>query len=67
MRKQKTHILFLEKDDPEKEMEFEIEFRRSLSERQRYEIMDRLVKEGLEFVRRYGYKNTPATITRSRS
>lgn len=64
-KKRKTFMLSLEKDDPEKELEFEIEFQLSLTERQRYEIMDRLVKEGLKFVRRHGYKNTPAISSRS--
>ena len=67
MKKRKTYMLSLEKDDPKKEMEFEIEFQLSLTEKQRYEIMDRLVKEGLEFVRRNGYKNTPAIAARSQS
>lgn len=64
-RKKKIYMLALDKDDPKKEREFEIEFQLSLTDKQRYEIMDRLVKEGLEFIKRNGYKNTPSIITRT--
>lgn len=58
-------MLALDHDDPEKEREFEIEFQMSLSEHERYEIMDQLVKDGLEFVERNEYTNTPAIAARS--
>ena len=57
-------MLSLEKDDPEKELEFEIQFQLSLTAEQRYEMMDRLVKDGLEFIARNGYSKTPAIVTR---
>lgn len=63
-KKHKTFILVPEKDDPEKELEFELDFQMSLTARRRYEIMDRLVKDGMEFTKRDGRKVTPATITR---
>lgn len=58
-------MLVLENDDPKKELEFEIEFQFSLTEQQRYEIMDQLVQDGLEFIKRHGYKNTPAIVART--
>jgi len=42
MKKQKTYILTLEKDDPKKEMEFEIAFQLSLSAAQRYRRMQKM-------------------------
>jgi hypothetical protein len=63
--KRKTFMLTLDHDDPEKERLFEIEFQMSLTDHERYEIMDQLVKDGLEFVERNGYTNTPAIVARS--
>jgi hypothetical protein len=65
MRTGKTHILVLDHDDPERELEFEIEFQLSLTERQRYEIMDRLVGDGLARLRERGRKTTPKISVRS--
>jgi hypothetical protein len=65
MKKRKTLILILDKDNPEKELDFEIEFQLSLTAAQRYEMMDRLVKNGLGFVKQNGYQNSPPIITRS--
>ncbi len=65
MRQNKTHILILKKDDPQKELEFEIKFQLSLTTAQRYEIMDKLVKDGLEIIQKRGYSKTPKIITRS--
>jgi hypothetical protein len=63
--KRRTFILVLDKDDPEKELEFELDFQASLTAAERYEIMDRLAKDGLEFVKRNGYKSTPAFVAQS--
>jgi hypothetical protein len=63
-KKHKTHILILDGDDPEKELDFEIEFQLSLTPAERYEIMDKLVRDGLEFVKKPGYKKTPAIVAR---
>ncbi len=65
IRRGKTHILILDTHDPKKELEFEVRFQLSLSAKQRYEIMDRLVKDGLEMVKKRGYTTTPAIVTRS--
>jgi len=64
-KKRKTYILVLDGDDPERELEFELDFQLSLSAAERYEMMDRLVNDGLEFIQRNGYKNTPAILARS--
>ena len=61
----KTHILILDKDDPKRELEFEIEFQLSLTVAERYEAMDRLVKDGLELIGQHGYSKTPPIVTRS--
>lgn len=45
MKKHKTHIPILDRDDPQKELEFEIEFQLSLAPAERYEAMDRLVMD----------------------
>jgi hypothetical protein len=63
-KKHKIFILALEKDDPEKELEFELDFQMSLTARQRYEIMDRLVKDGMEFMKRDGHKISTSIVTR---
>jgi hypothetical protein len=63
--KHKTHILILDDDDPERELEFEIKFQLSLNPAERYEIMDSLVRDVLEMKSKHGYQNTPAIVTRS--
>ena len=65
MRKQKTYILQLEKDDPKKEMEFEVAFQLSLTEKQRYKILMRLLKQTIKFVKKHDYPKTPAIISRA--
>ena len=65
IKKGSTHILLLDRDDPEKELEFEIGFQLSLTERQRYEIMDGLVRDGLARLREHGHKTAPKISVRS--
>jgi hypothetical protein len=64
-QKHRTHILLLDRDDPEQELQFDIDFQLSLTAEERYEIMHRLVSDGLSLVRNHGHKNTPAFIIRS--
>lgn len=64
-RKHKTHILILDKDDPEKELDFEVEFQLSLTAAERYEIMDRLVRDGLTLMKRNGHQDTSPIAIRS--
>lgn len=63
-KKYKTHILILDGDDPERELAFEIEFQRSLTAAERYEIMESLVKDVLELADRNGYQDTPSIVAR---
>jgi hypothetical protein len=61
----KTHTLMLDKDDRKKELEFEVQFQLSLSMKQRYEIMDRLVKDGLKLIEKRGSIKGPMIVTRT--
>ena len=63
-KKRTTHIMILDNDDPKRELEFEIQFQLSLTPSERYEIMDRLVKDGLELMIQHGYSTTPKIVTR---
>jgi hypothetical protein len=65
MKKHKTHILQLEKDDQNKEEEFEIEFQRSLTVEQRYKRMKKLVNQTMKTVKQHDYPKTPKIISRS--
>lgn len=60
-KKYKTHILVLDEDDPERELQFKIDYQLSLTAAERYEIMDRLVRDGL---RKYEHTKIPKIITR---
>jgi hypothetical protein len=62
MRKRKARILMIEKDDPEKELEFEVEFQLSLTTKQRYKRMMKLFRQTLEYVKKYDYP--PEIISR---
>jgi len=65
MRKKKTHILILDKDDPEREFEFEIEFMLSLTPAERYRMMSRLVRMGRRMKGKHDRKEAPALIART--
>lgn len=65
LRKRKTEILILDRDDPERELDFEIYFQLSLTIAQRYEIMDKLVRDGLSLIKKHGHKKTPTIFARS--
>jgi hypothetical protein len=64
MKKKKTHILSLEKDDPKKELEFEIAFQLSLSSSQRYKRMIKLFNQNKNFINKNERQKTPAVISR---
>ena len=64
IKKNGTHIMFLDYDDPKREEEFEIEFQLSLTPTQRYEAMARLVEDGLEMMRQNGYDPKPGIFFR---
>lgn len=65
MKRKNTYILQLEKDDPKKELEFEIAFNLTLTEKQRYKIFMRLLKQTIKFVKEHDYPKTPSIISRS--
>jgi len=65
IRRGKTHILILDRDHPKKELEFEVQFQLSLSVKQRYEMMYRLVKDGLELIEKRGPIKGPMIVTRT--
>jgi len=62
--KHKTFILALEKDDPERELEFELDFQASLTTQERFEMMFRRSREVAEHMSRDGYPKTPAIVKR---
>ena len=65
MAKKKTWIMKLDRDDPEKELEFEIRYRLSLSARERFQ---RMLQRSLEIAQMkvsHGHKKTPLIIQRS--
>ena len=64
-RKHKTYMLALEKDDPEKELEFEVAFQLTLSEKQRYSIMKKLTKQSRDVIKKNDNKKSPAIICHS--
>lgn len=65
LRKKKTEFLILNRDYPERELDFEIDFQLSLTIAQRYEIMDKLVRDGLSLMKKHGHKKTPTIFARS--
>ncbi|GIK59368.1 MAG: hypothetical protein HND39_05995 [Ignavibacteriota bacterium] len=65
MKRRKIYILQLDKDDPKRELEFEVAFNLSLTEKQRYKRMMMLIKRTMETVKKYDYPKTPSIIKRS--
>ncbi|HIE35734.1 MAG TPA: hypothetical protein EYP89_00655 [Candidatus Omnitrophica bacterium] len=58
-------VLKLKKDNPEKEIEFELKFLLSLSTKERFEMMFRKSEEMKEMLKRYGYGKTTQIIKRT--
>lgn len=56
-------MLSLDHDDPEKELEFEVAFQLTLTEKQRYATMKKLVQQSLEVMKNDNSK-TPAIVSR---
>ena len=61
----KTFILALEKDDPEKELEFELDFQASLTTQQRFKMMFDRSREILEMMKRDGHRKSAQIIKRT--
>jgi hypothetical protein len=64
MKKKKTYILSLEKDDPKKELEFEVAFQLSLTSSQRYKRMIKIFKKNLDFINKNERQKTSEIISR---
>ena len=65
MKKKKTYILSLEKDDPKKELEFEITFQLSLTSSQRYKRMVKMFKQNMDSISKNERQKIPAIISRA--
>jgi hypothetical protein len=65
MKKHKTHILALDGDDPEKELDFEVKFQMSLTVQQRFTMMLERSEELAERMIRDGRRRPVAVIKRS--
>ena len=65
MKTKKTYILSLEKDDPKKELGFEITFQLSLTSSQRYKRMIKMFKQNMKSVNKNERQKTPAIISRA--
>ena len=63
-RKQKTMILSIDNDDPQRELEFEVAFQLSMTTKQHYARMKKLVNQTMEVVKKSDHKKTPAIISR---
>lgn len=64
-KKKKTHILIVEDDDPEKELEFEIAFQLSLTISQRYKRLMELIKQNQNLLNSNERKKAPSIISRT--
>ena len=64
-KKHKTFILALDRDDPEKELEFELEFQTSLTTQERFKMMFDRSKEVAEMMRRNGYSKSAKIVKRA--
>ncbi len=58
-------VLKLERDDEEKEIEFELEYLLSLTTQQRFDLMFQKSKEIAEILLRHGYRKPFEIIKRS--
>ncbi len=59
------HILKLNKHNPEKEIEFELNYLKSLSTKKRFEMMFKKTKEIVELLERSGYRKSFKIIKRT--
>jgi len=62
-KKYKTFTLALDKEDPERELEFELDFQASLSVQDRFTMMFRRSREIMEALIRHGHRK-PVEITK---
>lgn len=64
-RKKKTWILCLEKDDPEKELDFEVRWQLSLSRKERFDMMFERSRQVRGMLRRHGHSTPPTIVKRT--
>jgi hypothetical protein len=64
-KKHKTFILVLDKDDPERELDFELDFQASLTMQERFEMMFKHSREVAGRAIRDGSRKAPAVIKRA--
>ncbi len=57
-------ILSIDNDDPQRELEFEVAFQLSMTTKQHYARMKKLVNQTMEVVKKSDHKKTPAIISR---
>jgi len=62
--KRKTLMLSLDKDDPQKELEFEVMYSLTLTSKERYKRMERLLRLGKSF-KKHDRKITPSIFART--
>lgn len=58
-------ILKLDKDDPQREIDFELDYLISLTTRQRFEMMIQKSREMVQLLRRNGHRKTTEIIKRT--
>lgn len=63
--KRTSRILAIDREDAETELEVELEYQLSLSASERYERMNRLVKDGFALIVEYGRQNDTSVVIRS--
>ena len=65
-KKKKSHILILDKDNPEKEIDFEIEYQLSLTTQQRFKMMFERSRElALRMIKKMDVEKAIAVIKRT--
>ena len=65
MKKKKPMILSVGNDEPERELEFEVSFHLSLTTKQHYTRMKKLLKQALGVVRNNDNPKDPSIVCRS--
>ena len=60
----RTRILKLAHHDPDRELEFELKFLKSLTIQQRFTLMQRKSQELLALLNAHGYRRTPQIVKR---
>ena len=62
---QRTFVLKVDKDKPDKELEFELNFLQSLTTKQRFQMMFKKTKEILDLLEKSGHRRPSQIIKRT--